>query len=133
MPGKKPPKPKATAKALASERKAKGLRQEDLAERYGCSPDAIKQWETGRRMPSFVVVDELTKALGLDPNRFDTLVMQDAQEGRSVANLTVPVGGIQLFLNRHLPGDANAELRARLHAAALAELQDTPTKPKPAK
>lgn len=51
-------------------RKDAGLTQQQLAERTEFSQNAISQWETGEREPSWSAVQALAKALGVDCNAF---------------------------------------------------------------
>ena len=49
-------------------RKAKGWSQKVLADRFGCDPTLISQYETGAREPAFKNVIKLCEALGCMPN-----------------------------------------------------------------
>jgi transcriptional regulator with XRE-family HTH domain len=48
-------------------RKAKGLTQEDLAERSGFGQNYISSLECGRRNPTVITLFELARALGRKP------------------------------------------------------------------
>lgn len=53
---------------LASARKAKGLRQSDLATLIGVTPASVSNWETGaRNLGSTEVLSLLCVALGVTP------------------------------------------------------------------
>lgn len=45
---------------LSQLRTAKGLSQKDLANVFGCSPSAVCQWETGKRMPSLAMAERIS-------------------------------------------------------------------------
>lgn len=45
-------------------RKARGMRQADLAEKVGVSPTAVTNWETSESLPSEKTVVQLAAALG---------------------------------------------------------------------
>jgi len=46
---------------LKEYRKVKGFTQQKLADRLGCSLQAVKYWETGRRQPSAQWIKKLRK------------------------------------------------------------------------
>lgn len=48
------------AERLKALRTEKGLTQVELAEKLGVSKGTVGMWETGKRMPSFETVDEMT-------------------------------------------------------------------------
>jgi len=50
---------------LATARRAKGLSQEELAERVGVTQEAISRYESERRDPSPEVLEQLARALGV--------------------------------------------------------------------
>src|SRR5687768_3014663 len=53
---------------LRQRRKALDLRQEDLAERIGCSESTIRKFELGVRRPSRQVAELLAESLGVPPD-----------------------------------------------------------------
>ncbi len=54
---------------LAAMRKAKGLSQEELADRLGVSRQAISKWETGLTSPEMANIARLCEILETTPNR----------------------------------------------------------------
>jgi len=52
---------------LAAQRKRRGLRQADLAEKSRLSVDMIAKLETGVTAPSFASIERLAEALEIDP------------------------------------------------------------------
>ena len=52
---------------LRQYRKARGWKQEDLAERSGYSRSSIINWENGKRAPRTVDIDKLAMVLGISP------------------------------------------------------------------
>lgn len=50
-------------KRIAMYRKEKGLRQEDLAETLGVSPQAVSKWENDQTCPDISVLPQLAKLL----------------------------------------------------------------------
>lgn len=52
-------------KRIAQYRKEKGLRQEDLAEMLGVSPQAVSKWENDQTCPDISLLPQLGKILGV--------------------------------------------------------------------
>ena len=50
-------------KRITMYRKEKGLRQEDLAEKLGVSPQAVSKWETDQTCPDISLLPQLAKLL----------------------------------------------------------------------
>lgn len=46
-------------------RKAKGLRQEDIAEKINISPQAVSKWENDISLPDITILSELSDLLGV--------------------------------------------------------------------
>lgn len=59
---------KKTGELIASERKAAGLTQAELAEKIGVSSKAVSRWETGRGLPEASLMAPLCEALGISVN-----------------------------------------------------------------
>ena len=51
---------------IKQKRKAAGLTQEALAQKIGCATITIRQYESGKREPSVMVLGKLANALGVD-------------------------------------------------------------------
>ena len=51
---------------IKQKRKAAGLTQEALAQKIGCATITIRQYESGKREPSVIVLGKLANALGVD-------------------------------------------------------------------
>lgn len=61
---------KAFGKRVAEIRRARGLTQEQLAEKADITPLSIAFIEQGRRWPRLVTLDKLAKCLGVSPSEF---------------------------------------------------------------
>lgn len=90
------------AKRLERIRTDAGLSQTALAERIGVSQSAISQMESGDRKPSFDMVRQMAKALGVKPSyllgeEIDDLTKEERTHFRQY---------------RGLPEEARDELRA---------------------
>lgn len=53
---------------IAAMRKEKGLTQAQLAERLGVINKTVSRWETGKNMPDYAVLEDLTQELGITVN-----------------------------------------------------------------
>ena len=53
------------AEVFSAFRKARGLRQRLVAQRVGCTTQAISNWESGRYLPNEKRVLQICRALGL--------------------------------------------------------------------
>lgn len=53
---------------IADMRKEKGLTQAQLAEKLNVSGKTVSRWETGRNMPDYAVLEDLTDVLGITVN-----------------------------------------------------------------
>lgn len=53
---------------IADLRKEKGMTQAQLAEILGVSGKTVSRWETGRNMPDYSVLEDLTRELGITVN-----------------------------------------------------------------
>ena len=51
---------------IKQKRKAAGLTQEELAQKIGCATITIRQYESGKREPSIIVLGNLANALDVD-------------------------------------------------------------------
>lgn len=51
---------------IKQKRKAAGLTQEELAKKIGCATITIRQYESGKREPSIIVLGKLANALDVD-------------------------------------------------------------------
>ena len=75
-------------KKIRELRRAKGWTQNDLAERSGYSRSSIINWETGKRAPRTVDIEQLAITLGVSPSDFlndgssgnNQVVLQNATE-----------------------------------------------------
>lgn len=59
----------ALGKTIRKYRRQAGLRQEDLAEKCGCSNSHIGQIENARTIPSLDMVVNIANVLGVTPNQ----------------------------------------------------------------
>lgn len=53
---------------IADMRKEKGLTQAQLAERLGISNKTVSRWETGKNMPDYAILEDLTRELDITVN-----------------------------------------------------------------
>lgn len=53
---------------IADMRKEKGMTQAQLAERLGISNKTVSRWETGKNMPDYAVLEDLTRELDITVN-----------------------------------------------------------------
>lgn len=60
---------------------ARGMTQEELAERVGCATASISQMETGTREPSLTMLRYVAEALGVEPG---WLLSRDPKEAADV-------------------------------------------------
>ncbi len=99
---------------MANARKARGLTQQQLAERLGIVQQSYAQYETGRARIQLAMLPRLTQYLGLT---------MDELMGFSAANRTKPGPASKLERQierlRQLPRDKQAFLVAMLDAALL--------------
>lgn len=54
-------------KYLAKKREQRGLSQQDIADRMGCTKTAVHYWETGKRKMYADIMFEYCTILGVDP------------------------------------------------------------------
>jgi len=66
---------------IAARRKAKGMSQENLAERLGVSSQAVSKWENDVSCPSINLLPHLAKLLGVT---VDELLTGQTEEERSI-------------------------------------------------
>ncbi len=53
---------------IAAMRKEKGLTQAQLAEKLGVNNKTVSRWETGKNMPDYAILEDLTYELGITVN-----------------------------------------------------------------
>lgn len=58
---------------LKSKREELGLTQRQLAKKIGVTTTSISQWESDRRNPRFVRLQQLKKALGIETTWYDSI------------------------------------------------------------
>mgnify|MGYP001767877498 FL=1 len=63
-------------------RKAKGLRQEDIAEKINISPQAVSKWENDISLPDITILSELSDLLGVS---LDELLGKESKRVEMVA------------------------------------------------
>src|SRR5262245_28765916 len=100
---------------LKQHRRAAGLTQEQLAERAGYSPVAIRKFEQGTRIPLPDTLDRLTEALALAPDQRGALHLAAWHARHPAPEQTLPssprvpplVGRARELarIERHLAGD----------------------------
>ena len=56
---------KTLGKRISEQRKIKGLKQEDLAEKLNISAQAVSKWENDQSCPDISILPELSKILGI--------------------------------------------------------------------
>ena len=56
---------KTLGKRIAEQRKIKGLKQEELAEKLNISAQAVSKWENDQSCPDISILPELSKILGI--------------------------------------------------------------------
>ncbi len=54
-------------KRIAQLRQERGLSQSELARRTGYTPQAINQWERGKRQPTLISCQKIAAVLQVDP------------------------------------------------------------------
>ena len=59
---------KKIGKFIAENRKAKGLKQKELAEKLGVSDKTVSRWENGNYMPDLSILKPLSEVLGISLN-----------------------------------------------------------------
>ena len=76
-------------KLLAGRRKARGLTQEELAQKAEISTSMIGQMETGVSAPSFNTVETLAHALEIDPSElFTTNILNKSVTSRHIHDIS---------------------------------------------
>lgn len=65
-------------KYLAKKREQRGLSQQDIADRMGCTKTAVHYWETGKRKMYADAMFEYCLILGVDPQDLVREVTSDA-------------------------------------------------------
>lgn len=68
---------------IAQKRRAKNLRQEQLAEKLGVSNKTISKWENGKCMPDYSIIQKLCDALGV--------TLPELMDGEDAADSSVRV------------------------------------------
>lgn len=63
-------------------RKMAGLTQEKLAQKAGIDSKYVGDLETGRKAPSFEVLEELFRALDVEPSEFFAFSLKSSKSGR---------------------------------------------------
>ena len=71
-------------KRIAALRREKGLKQDELAEKLGVSPQAVSKWENDQTCPDISILPQLAKILGIS---VDTLLTGDEQQEPAVRML----------------------------------------------
>lgn len=71
--------PNSFGNTLRAYRILRGMRQEDLARRVGCSRQMVSLWETGHSLPSPAMLTKLCRALRV---RKTDLVPENAARAR---------------------------------------------------
>lgn len=70
-----------TGKLIEELRKKKGLTQSELAKAVGVSKQAVSNWERGTRFPDVVLIEDLSRELGVSPTE---LIKGEIMENNSV-------------------------------------------------
>lgn len=63
---------KFSREKLKEARKARNMKQTELAAAIGCNQPAVSNWEKGRQRPGMVSVMKLADVFGVDPRFFFT-------------------------------------------------------------
>ena len=58
-------------KRISEYRKKKNLKQDELAEKLGVSPQAVSKWETGKGLPDASIMKELCNILKMSETNFN--------------------------------------------------------------
>ena len=69
---------------LFSQRKIKGLSQEELAEAVGVLPEMISKYETGSRRPNKNIYIKIMEALGLEWCRYNAVLVSESFESTEI-------------------------------------------------
>lgn len=86
---------KRFGKLLQNVRKRRGLTQADLAEAADVSFDLVAKLETGATAPSFKSIDQLARALEVDPAEFFTAELPGGALDRQALNaITTKIAGL---------------------------------------
>lgn len=64
-------------KRIAEQRKIKGMKQEELAEKLNVSAQAVSKWENDQSCPDISILPELSKLLGIS---IDELLTGEKEE-----------------------------------------------------
>lgn len=81
---------------IASARKAKGLTQEELAEKLGVSSQAVSKWENDLSCPDISLLPKLAQVLGMSVDELltgknDAVKLVPAEQRKSLDELTLRV------------------------------------------
>ena len=121
----------AFADSLKSLRAARGLSQQQLANKLFVDRSTVARWELGGRMPDLAIVPRIAECLGVDAAAlFSTVQESDAAEVMVVDDERIALAGAVSVLEEALPNAAiigfdrpsSALAFARSHAIALAFL-----------
>ena len=99
---------------LAAQRKRRGLRQADLAEKADLSVDMIAKLETGASAHSFASIERLADALQIDPAELFTYELGGRPyERMALTDLVAKIADLKDPELRWLSGIVGASLKAR--------------------
>ena len=81
---------------LAAQRKRRGLKQAELADKARLSVDMIAKLETGVSAPSFASIERLSEALGIDPAELFTYELGGRPyERRALTDLVAQISDLK--------------------------------------
>jgi transcriptional regulator with XRE-family HTH domain len=81
-----------TGKLIASQRKKKGLTQQELGDKVGVGFRAVSKWERGLTSPDITIVNELSKILGISSDELLTgKISKDHKEPKKKMSLKIKI------------------------------------------
>ena len=134
-------------KRIAALRKEKGLKQDELAEKLGVSPQAVSKWENDLTCPDISLLPALSKILGIsidelltgkkeetaftvvppekrkDINEMMLRITVDSSDGDRIrVNLPVALAQVALEMGMSLPEFSGSDALASLDLSKIIEL-----------
>lgn len=95
-------------KRISSLRREKGMKQEELAEKMGVSPQAVSKWENDQTCPDISALPQLAKILGISVDELLTgkkeepcvrIIPVDEQSKDRILHVYITDGGDKIKVN----------------------------------
>lgn len=99
-------------KRISSLRREKGMKQEELAEKMGVSPQAVSKWENDQTCPDISALPQLAKLLGISVDELLTgkkeepcvrIIPVDEQSKDRILHVYITDGGDRIKVNIPMP------------------------------